>query len=173
MFYVMVLADGGSLRDLLRSRRLRPDEALTLLGSVADALAAVHRLGIVHRDVKPSNVLIDQGRFRLSDFGVAWRPEADEPLTATGEVVGSRGYLAPELAVGDAHTAATDAWALAVMVVESISGARPPVGADGNVDVDAVRRVLSDAGAAQLMGPVIELLERSPAARAPLEVVAQ
>jgi branched-chain amino acid transport system substrate-binding protein len=173
MFYVMALADGGSLRDLLRSRPLRTDEALTLLGSVADALAAVHRLGIVHRDVKPSNVLIDQGRFRLSDFGVAWRPDADEPLTATGEVVGSRGYLAPELGSGDAHTPATDGWALAVMVFESVSGARPRVGADGNVDLDDVRRVLSDAGAASLGALLSDMLERSPADRAPLEVVAQ
>jgi branched-chain amino acid transport system substrate-binding protein len=173
MFYAMALADGGSLRDLLGTRALRTDEALTLLGSVADALAAVHRLGIVHRDVKPSNVLVDDGRFRLSDFGVAWRPGADEPLTATGEVVGSRGYLAPELSQGGAHSPATDAWALAVMVFESVCGSRPPVDDDGNVDVDAVRRALTEVGAAQLASPVSELLVRSPAARAPLEVIAQ
>jgi branched-chain amino acid transport system substrate-binding protein len=173
MFYAMALADAGSLRDLLRARPLDPDEALTLLGALADALAAVHRLGIVHRDVKPSNVLIDQGRFRLSDFGVALRPGADEPLTATGEMVGSHGYFAPELARGGTHAPATDAWALAVTVFESVCGTRPPLDHEGNVDTDAVRRALRDAGAAQLAASVSELLELYPAARTPLEVVAQ
>lgn len=174
LFLVMALADGGSLRDRLRVRPLTADEAATVLAGIADALAVVHRVGIVHRDVKPSNVLLDaDGRPRLTDFGVAVRPDDDERVTATGEIVGSAGYLAPEVVRGAQPTPASDTWALGVVAYEALTGARPVVRDDGSVDADAIARDVRAAGADALANAIVECLAREPVARPAPEVVAQ
>ena len=110
---VMEYVEGRTLAELVRQDgALTPDEAAPLLRQAADALAAAHESGIVHRDVKPSNILVTaEGQVKLSDFGIA-RAEADASLTQTGLVTGSPGYLAPEVASGQMATAAADVWSL-------------------------------------------------------------
>ena len=98
---VMEYVPGVTLGELVRrDGALTPDQAAPLLRQAADALAAAHSAGIVHRDVKPSNILVTgDGQVKLSDFGIA-RAEADASLTQTGLVTGSPAYLAPEVASG-------------------------------------------------------------------------
>jgi serine/threonine-protein kinase len=127
---VMDLVEGGDLRGLLRQRdTLPPPETARLMAQVAEALAAAHALGVVHRDVKPANVLIDTaGRARLSDFGVA-RIVHGPGLTGTSSIIGTPAYLAPEVAEGDAATAAVDVYALGLILYELLAG-RPPFAGD-------------------------------------------
>ncbi|MEV4799170.1 serine/threonine-protein kinase [Nonomuraea sp. NPDC049421] len=127
---VMDLVEGGDLRGLLRQRdTLPPSETARLMAQVAEALAAAHALGVVHRDVKPGNVLIDTaGRARLSDFGVA-RIVHGPGLTGTSSIIGTPAYLAPEIAEGDAATAAVDVYALGLILYELLAG-RPPFAGD-------------------------------------------
>ncbi|GAA3672938.1 serine/threonine-protein kinase [Nonomuraea antimicrobica] len=124
---VMDLIEGADLRTLLRQRgTLPPAEAARLTARIADALAAAHAVGIVHRDVKPGNVLIEgaTGQVRLTDFGVA-RIVHGPGLTQTSSVLGTPAYLAPEVADGDAPTAAVDVYALGLIAYELLAG-RPP-----------------------------------------------
>ncbi len=102
---VMEYVEGVTLAELVRrDGALTPDQASPLLEQAADALAAAHDAGIVHRDVKPSNILVTpRGQVKLSDFGIA-RAEADASLTQTGLVTGSPAYLAPEVASGASAT---------------------------------------------------------------------
>ena len=127
---VMDLVEGGDLRGLLRRRgTLPPAEAARLMAQVADALAAAHALGVVHRDVKPGNVLIDtSGRARLSDFGVA-RIVHGPGLTGTSSILGTPAYLAPEVAEGHSPTAAVDVYAVGLILYELLAG-RPPFAGD-------------------------------------------
>lgn len=127
---VMDLVEGGDLRGLLRRRgTLPPAEAARLMAQVAEALAAAHALGVVHRDVKPGNVLIDtSGRARLSDFGVA-RIVHGPRLTGTSSILGTPAYLAPEVAEGDSPTAAVDVYAVGLILYELLAG-RPPFAGD-------------------------------------------
>jgi serine/threonine-protein kinase len=124
-YVVMDLYRGGSLADVLaRDGRLSAGQAARVIAALADALAAAHARGIVHRDVKPSNVLLDRnGNPYLADFGVAHVGMSG--LTGTGGVVGSAGYMAPELFDGASASAATDAFALGVLGWELLTGGRP------------------------------------------------
>jgi hypothetical protein len=123
---VMEYVDGTTLGRLVQERgRLSPDEAAPLLWQVADGLLAAHSAGIVHRDVKPSNVLIDHtGSAKLTDFGIA-RAAADPALTRTGLVTGSPAYLAPEVAAGGRGDEAADVWSLGATAFHVLAG-RPP-----------------------------------------------
>ena len=103
-----------------------------MLAQAADALAAAHNAGILHRDVKPSNILIrHDGSVKLTDFGIA-RATADATLTQTGLVTGSPAYLAPEVASGGRASAASDVWALGATLFHALEG-RPPYDMGGNV----------------------------------------
>ncbi len=123
---VMEYVDGSTLAHLVRAEGgLAPDEATPLLWQAADALVAAHAAGIVHRDVKPSNILVDRtGRVKLTDFGIA-RVVADPALTQTGLLTGSPAYLAPEVASGRRGDQAADVWSLGATVFHVLSG-RPP-----------------------------------------------
>jgi eukaryotic-like serine/threonine-protein kinase len=125
-FIVMEYLSGGSLDDRIRSEGAqRPGRALPWLEEAASALDAAHRHGIVHRDVKPANLLLnDRGEVRVADFGIASAAGMDS-MTATGTVLGTAGYLAPEQAMGERATPASDLYALAVVAYELLSGERP------------------------------------------------
>jgi serine/threonine protein kinase len=122
---VMEYVDGETLSDRVRtSGPLEATEAAALLAQTADALVEAHGLGIVHRDVKPSNILIAGGAAKLNDFGIA-RAADDPSLTQTGLVTGSPAYLAPEVASGSSATPASDVWSLGATLYHAVTG-RPP-----------------------------------------------
>jgi eukaryotic-like serine/threonine-protein kinase len=122
---VMEYVDGQTLSDRVRaSGPLEATEAARLLAQAADALVEAHRLGIVHRDVKPSNILIAGGAAKLNDFGIA-RAVDDPSLTQTGLVTGSPAYLAPEVASGSAATPASDVWSLGATLYHAVTGVPP------------------------------------------------
>jgi serine/threonine-protein kinase len=102
------------------------DDAMKVLACVASALDAAHAIGVVHRDVKPANVLVDPGpgEVYLGDFGLARDPEG-EALTAPGQVLGTIDYMAPELLDGERVGAATDIYGLACLAVETLTGTVP------------------------------------------------
>ncbi|WP_299169256.1 serine/threonine-protein kinase [uncultured Arthrobacter sp.] len=125
---VMDLVDGPDLHQLLRGGALGPQQTWAIAHDVARTLAYVHAKGITHRDVKPSNVLTREaepssGRFGyvLTDFGIARRADSDR-LTATGETIGTAAYFSPEQARGEAVDAATDIYALGLVLLECLTG---------------------------------------------------
>jgi serine/threonine protein kinase len=126
-FIVMEYLPGGTLGDRTRQGPIEPGEALSWLGQIAEALDAAHELDVVHRDVKPPNLLFDaRGELVVADFGIA--RVADDTLTgmtATGTVLGTAGYLAPEQALGQPATPASDRYALGVIGYELLTGGRP------------------------------------------------
>jgi serine/threonine protein kinase len=128
---VMEYVEGNNLSQLIRARGpIPPDHAAAILGQVASALSAAHTAGIVHRDVKPSNILLSSdGTAKLSDFGIA-RGTSDVTLTVTGLVTGSPAYLAPEVATGAAATAASDVWSLGASLCHAVTGSPPYEQAD-------------------------------------------
>jgi predicted Ser/Thr protein kinase len=122
LFLAMRLVPGTTLAALLRDGSLDAEHALRLLRQVADALDAAHAIGLVHRDVKPRNVLVgEDGRAYLADFGLT-RMGADPELTASGELFGTVAYLAPEVIRGEDATAASDRYAFGAMVYECLAG---------------------------------------------------
>jgi predicted Ser/Thr protein kinase len=129
---VMEYIDGHPLSDVVLKNGLLADTlAARLWVNMADALAAAHERGVLHRDVKPSNVIVDtQGTAHLIDFGIA-RSKGDSTLTATGMMVGTPDFLAPETARGEAASPASDAWQLAATVSYALSG-HPPRGERDN-----------------------------------------
>ena len=115
-----------------RDGPLTVDQAATVVRQAAEALTEAHAAGIVHRDVKPSNILVTPtGQVKLTDFGIA-RAEADASLTQTGLVTGSPAYLAPEVATGRLATDASDVWALGATLYHALEGS-PPYDAGDNV----------------------------------------
>ncbi|KRE38595.1 hypothetical protein ASG73_06650 [Janibacter sp. Soil728] len=119
---VMEYVAGPTLASAIRERGpMTPRGAADLGAQLAGALAAAHRAGIVHRDVKPANVLIGGGRPKLGDFGIA-RSGPDDQLTQTGLVTGTPSYMAPEVAVGDDHGEAADVWALGATIYFAVEG---------------------------------------------------
>jgi serine/threonine protein kinase len=140
---VMEYVDGATLGQLVRrGGPLSPDDAAPLLRETADALAAAHAAGIVHRDVKPSNILVDRTwRVKLTDFGIA-RIAADPSLTQTGLLTGSPAYLAPEVATGKIVDQAVDVWSLGATAYYVLSG-RPPYETSDNV-LSTLYRIVND-----------------------------
>jgi eukaryotic-like serine/threonine-protein kinase len=125
-FIVMEYVPGGSLEDLLGQEGAQPPaRALRWLEEAASALDRAHRRGVVHRDVKPANLLLDdRGHVHVADFGIA-SAAGLESLTETGTVLGTAGYLAPEQAQGGQTSPATDQYGLAVVAFELLTGSRP------------------------------------------------
>ena len=125
-YLVMELVPGQPLSTTIeREKVLSPDRTLSIIGQTATALAVAHRQGLVHRDVKPGNLLImPDGRVKITDFGIA-RLADQVPLTATGQVMGTAQYLAPEQATGQQATGSSDIYALGVIGYELLAGTRP------------------------------------------------
>lgn len=125
-YLVMELVPGQPLSAIIeRERILSPDRALSIVGQTATALSVAHNQGLVHRDVKPGNLLIlPDGRVKITDFGIA-RIADQVPLTATGQVMGTAQYLAPEQATGQQATGSSDIYALGVIGYELLAGRRP------------------------------------------------
>jgi Protein kinase domain len=118
---------GRTVRDALRAGELDDDDAVEAAAQVLEGLAHAHARGIVHRDVKPSNVLLADGEavsVRLLDFGLARMDEA-ATLTATGDVPGTLAYIAPERLSGEQGSPASDVWAVGVMLWEALAGGHP------------------------------------------------
>jgi eukaryotic-like serine/threonine-protein kinase len=174
-FIVMELLEGGSLADRLRTGRPTTAETLGWLGQAARALDAGHELGVVHRDVKPGNLLLDaRGDVHVADFGVASAVGLDS-LTMTGTVLGTAGYLSPEQALGQRATPASDRYALAVVAWELLTGRRPfeseSMTAEAASHVHAPVPPISADGLPPALDPVFRrALEKDPAARYPLSV---
>lgn len=125
-YVVMQLVPGRPLSEVLReSGSLPADDVRALVEKVADALAAAHAAGIVHRDLKPSNILLpDTGQPVIVDFGIARSDEVD-PLTRTGEIIGTADYLSPEQVRGQRATGASDIYALGVIAYKCLTGTSP------------------------------------------------
>ncbi|GAA3623610.1 hypothetical protein GCM10022236_27490 [Microlunatus ginsengisoli] len=136
---------------------LTASEAARVGSQVAAALATAHDLGIVHRDVKPGNVLIgDDGAARICDFGIS-RTFGDTTLTMTGMLTGTPAYLAPEVARGEASTFASDVYSLGATLYAAVEG-EPPFGSDGNVIAVLYRVTAGDARPPERSGALGPLL---------------
>ena len=129
LYLVMEYVPGHTLRELLRERgRLGPREALDIFTGVLGGLAAAHRVGIIHRDVKPENVLLGEGNtVKVADFGLA-RAASGGGHTRTGMIIGTAAYLAPEQVSRSASDARTDVYASGVMLFEMLTGVQPHTG---------------------------------------------
>jgi serine/threonine-protein kinase len=124
-FLVMELIDGPSLDGVLRGGPLDPARAAQVIAQAAAGLQAAHRAGLIHRDIKPGNLLVSpDGTIKVADFGISYAVGA-EPMTGTGLLLGTPGYLAPERVTGGPATPASDLYALGVVAWECLAG-RPP-----------------------------------------------
>jgi len=125
-YFVMTYLPGPSLKDLIiQKNRLAPAEALTILRQLADALDYAHSKGLVHRDVKPANVMFDErGQTVLMDFGIV-KAAQESKLTATGASIGTPHYMAPEQVQGTGVDARTDEYALGIIAFEMLTGRVP------------------------------------------------
>lgn len=155
-FIVMELVDGTDLATLLRtSSPLGAERSKAITEQVCDALEHAHSAGIVHRDMKPGNVLVTpDGDVKVTDFGIA-RAAGDSTLTATGSILGTAHYLAPEQAAGKEVTPATDIYATGVMLFEMLTGT-VPFEADSPVAV-ATRHVNEEVPAPSALEPTVPL----------------
>lgn len=136
LFVTMDFIEGTDLRGLLnREGRLQPEQAVSIVSQVAAALDAAHEKGLVHRDIKPGNVLIDEGgqHVYLTDFGLSKQMDATSGVTASGAFVGTLDYVAPEQIKGDRLDARTDVYALGCVMFELLSGQVPFAGQEEKV----------------------------------------
>ncbi|MFI5646896.1 protein kinase [Kitasatospora sp. NPDC051705] len=172
-FLVMELLTGRTLTEVLRAGLPAPEESLRWARQLCEALAVAHDAGMVHRDVKPDNIMItDAGHLKVLDFGIAQLDTGAGGLTTTGTIVGSPAYMAPERWTGQRVDGRTDLYALGCVLVELFTGARPFGGDSTPVlmyqhlnepppALDPVRFGLP----AEVAGLVAELLAKDPADR--------
>jgi serine/threonine-protein kinase len=143
LWYTMPFVEGVSLRDSLVHRgKFSPRTVTRVLHDVLDALAYAHRRGVIHRDIKPGNILHHGSHSLVTDFGVAKALSASLPhsgTTSVGIAIGTPAYMAPEQLAGEPVTAAADQFGLAVTLVELCSGARPFAGETPWALIDAIR----------------------------------
>jgi serine/threonine-protein kinase len=173
LFLVTELVDGTDLARLLSKGGALPPVCVALVGArVADALDYVHFNALLHRDVKPANVMVSRdGEVKLMDFGIA-KGEDDSDLTRVGMLVGSPSYMAPEVLAGDDAGAMSDVWALGVALYELVTGEKPFRGknaeelfvAIGRGRYPAVRALTPDCPR-RLARAIERCLRRKPAAR--------
>jgi serine/threonine protein kinase len=126
LYLIMAYIDGGSLADRIEEGGMRLSEVEKILRQVAGALDYAHRQGVIHRDIKPDNILLDkEGNALLADFGIAKLAEGGSNLTVTGGLVGTPAYMAPEQGSGDKVTGSADIYSLGVVVYEMLTGSKP------------------------------------------------
>jgi hypothetical protein len=157
VWIVMEYVEGRTLREEIGDGPLAPERALPILRAVADALDHAHRHGVIHRDVKPANVLVrPDGTAKLADLGIAMAAEQSR-ITRSGAVLGTAAYMAPERLDGSPGGPAVDVYALAAVAFEALCGSKAVAGA---TPVEVARRVVSQ--------PPPDICERLPEASAPL-----
>lgn len=175
-FLVMELVEGTTLSERVQAGPLAPDEVAEIAAQLADALAYAHGQGIVHRDVKPGNVLLGHnGRVKLADFGIARLIGDTVRHTRTGTAIGTAAYLSPEQVRGDEVTPAADVYSLGLVLLEILSGERA---FPGTPTESALARLNRDPDLPEsLPEPWRQLLgamtARDPAARPTAEAVAR
>ena len=164
-FLVMERVPGGSLKDRLAGGPLAPAEARALGIQIGGALAAAHAAGILHRDVKPANVLGGPGDWKLADFGIAHVPGSE--LTLTGQFLGTPAYAAPEALAEGEHGPAADVWGLGATLYAAVTGAPPYGGQLGAAAATTCPPVAARAPAAPaaLARAIDGALARDPARR--------
>lgn len=139
-YLVMEYIKGHTLRDVIRSKgALPPRLALALVDPVVEGLGAAHAAGLIHRDVKPENVLIaDDGRIKIGDFGLA---RAVTTSTSTGTLIGTVGYLSPELVLGQQADTRSDIYSVGIMLYEMLTGRQPY---DGEVPIQVAYKHVNE-----------------------------
>ena len=156
-YFTMKLVEGGSLSEAIGGRPMPPRRAARLLARIARAVHFAHQHGILHRDLKPTNILLDsQDEPHLTDFGLAKFTERDSDLTRSAEVMGSASYMSPEQAAGQARqvTTATDVYSLGAVLYEALTGS-PPF--RGSSFVETLRQVAeAEPGSLRLLNPAID-----------------
>ena len=167
-YLVMELVDGPSLADVLASGALDVARTMDILAQVAVGLQAAHGAGLIHRDIKPANILFaPDGTIRITDFGIA-HAVGSVPLTATGMVMGTPGYIAPERVTGDQTGAASDLYALGIVAYECLAGSQPFSGAPLEVAIahrDRPLPPLPPSAPAEVATLVMMLTAKDPAWR--------
>ena len=163
-FIAFELVNGPSLRRLLDTAPLEPYVAVQYVRQVASGLAAAHEQGIIHRDVKPENILISQaGEAKVADFGISRPAHDDRPaLTAAGTILGSPLYMSPEQAANRPLTAATDQYSLGIVLYEALAGRPPFAGSTGEILAQHLRDpiALPPGVRANIPSHVTEVLEQ-------------
>ena len=169
-YLIMEYVEGESLGDRIqREGTLSWTAVGPLIAEVASALAEAHRMGVLHRDVKPANILIDTaGHAHLADFGIA-RGTEDAAITVAGELVGTVSYMAPEVARTNEAGAPSDVWSLGATLFAAVEGCAPFAGTGGSVPQIIARLINDDAPSPRHAGGLAPLVDRmlatDPAAR--------
>jgi eukaryotic-like serine/threonine-protein kinase len=167
-FLVMELVDGPPLTRLLASGPMQPARVMDVVAQAADGLAAAHAAGLVHRDIKPGNLLLaPPDQVKITDFGIAYAA-GSAPITRTGMLIGTPAYVAPERVTGAGATPASDLYSLGIVAYECLAGALPFSGTAMEVALSHQMRALPPLPAAvpaEVGALVAELTAKDPAAR--------
>ncbi len=167
-FLVMELIDGPSLAQLLTDGPLPPAQVMDIIAGAASGLQAAHDAGLVHRDIKPANLLLPRdGAVKITDFGISYAADS-APMTASGMLVGTAGYMAPERLGAGPVTGAADLYALGIVGYESLAGSPPFTGTPLEIAVahrDQPLPPLPASVPAGVVGLIGALIAKDPAAR--------